>query len=139
MDNRKFPDELQLLQDPTSTALLLMMRGVKSVAITTITGTPHTHMELAIALMKLLANSTASAIITGTGSLSSRSLSAAVWAAQRGDGLSGFELAALSSGAAMVVYGAVDGVVAEGGDGMGSRRAAGRAGPAAASSGGAGR
>lgn len=135
MDNKKFPDELQLLQDPTSTALLLMMRGVKSVAITTITGTPHTHMELAVALMKLLANSTASATITGTGS-SSRSLSAAVWAAQRRDGLSGFESAALKSGAAMVVYGAVDGVVAEGGDGMG-RRAAGR-GPAAAS-GGAGR
>eukprot|EP00775_Hariotina_reticulata_P008286 gene8286-8473_t len=122
VDNRKYPDELQL-EDPMNTALLLMMRGVKSAAVTTCTGTSYTHMQLATALMKLLTNSS-----------SSRSLSAAVWAAQRDIGLAGFELAALRSGAGVVVYGAVDGVVAVCGDGAGRR--AGR-GTAAASGGAA--
>jgi hypothetical protein len=83
-------------------ALLLLLRGVKSVALNTVATTSHTNAELLQGLMKGL----------GEG----LSLGAAVLAAEEGPGVARFELEAVRGGG-MVVYGLPHVVADDGGGG----------------------
>jgi hypothetical protein len=119
-DNRKYADERQL-EGPTHTAMLLMLRGVRSVALAAVAGTPHTHLQLAGAVLRSMmgmasagGGSGASAAAAAGGGCST--LGEAVWAARR-EVLGAFELSALRD-CGLVVYG-LAGVVA--GDGEGGK------------------
>ena len=102
LDNRKYADEKQL-EDPTHTAMLLMLRGVRSVALAGVAGPGHTHLQLASAVLRGMG-----------GGAGGKSMSEAVWSASR-EVLGAFELLAVRD-AGMVVYG-LAGVVAGEGDG----------------------
>lgn len=108
LDNRKYADEREL-EGPTHTAMLLMLRGVRSVALTTVAGTPHTHLQLASAVLQAM-----------TGGARS-TMGEAVWDAQR-DVLAGFELAALRD-CGLVVYGLAGVVSGEADSGRGGGKA----------------
>jgi hypothetical protein len=116
LDNRKYPDQRQL-ESPTHTAMLLLLRGVRSVALTTMAGTPHTHLQLAGAVLRSMTGAAppgGSAAAAAAGGRST--LGEAVWAARK-EVLGAFELAALRD-CGLVVYG-LAGVVA--GDGEGGK------------------
>jgi hypothetical protein len=113
LDNRKYPDERQL-ESPTHTAMLLLLRGVRSVALATVAGTPHTHLQLAGAVLRGMTGAGGSAAAAAAGGRST--LGEAVWAARK-EVLGAFELAAVRD-CGLVVYG-LAGVVA--GDGEGSK------------------
>jgi hypothetical protein len=125
VDNRKTAAE-RALEGPSQTAVLLMLRGVRSVALAALPGTPHTHLHLAANVLRGLSGAAMQPLQTrGDSSASSGSGAApapaadeallpavpngplavgeAVLAARR-RGLSGFELQALQE-AGMVVYG----------------------------------
>lgn len=145
-DNRKTEAE-RAVQGPAQAALLLMLRGVRSVAVAALPGTPHTHVHLAANILRALtgtqavqplqvppgSNTAAAAagtgrdpVLPGSGS-GTMSVGEAVVAAQR-QGLLGFELQAVRE-AAVVVYG-LAGVVGatDGGGGAGGSRAKARKG-----------
>jgi hypothetical protein len=142
-DNRKTEAE-RALQGPSQTAQLLMLRGVRSVAVAALPGTPHTHVHLAANILRALtgtqavqplqvppssSNTAAAAAATAggagrdpvlPGSVSGpMSLGEAVVAAQR-PGLAGFELQAVRE-AALVVYG-LAGVTASADGGSGGSK-----------------
>jgi hypothetical protein len=93
--------------------MLLLLRGVRSVAVTTVAGTPHSHLQLADAVLRGMTGAGGSAAAAAGGR---STLGEAVWAARR-EVLGAFELAALRD-CGLVVYG-LAGVVA--GDGEGSK------------------
>eukprot|EP00879_Flechtneria_rotunda_P030927 GHRR01033671.1.p1 GENE.GHRR01033671.1~~GHRR01033671.1.p1 ORF type:complete len:151 (+),score=56.28 GHRR01033671.1:243-695(+) len=121
LDNCKYPDELAL-EDPTHTAMLLMLRGVRSVVTTTLSSTPYTHTQAVNGILRGL---------IGGGTIGGpKSLGEATWLAQT-DGLSGFELAAVSE-SMMVVYGLGSAVAGEGDNKGGHKGSAGAKGSGAA-------
>ena len=86
------------------TALLLLLRGAKTVALNTVATTAQSNGELLQGLVKGLAEGA--------------SLGAAVLAAEEAPGVVGFEVEAVRSG--MVVYGLPHVVAGEGGGGKGA-------------------
>jgi hypothetical protein len=115
LDNRKYPDKREL-EGATHTAMLLLLRGVRSVALTTVAGTPHTHLQLAGAVLRGMTGAAAAGSSAAAAAGRRATLGEAVWAARR-EVLGVFELAALRD-CGLVVYG-LAGVVA--GDREGSK------------------
>jgi hypothetical protein len=148
-DNCK-TDAEKALEGPCQTALLLMLRGVRAVAVAALPGTPHTHLHLAANVFRGLTGapvqslqlprnaasssngSAATAAVAGVaetatgdfvlpGGSGPWSLAEAVLVAQR-QGLAGFELQALRE-AGVVVYGLAGVVGGEGAGGGGKPKA----------------
>lgn len=129
VDNLKTAAQ-RALEGPSQAALLLLLRGVRSVAVAALPGTPHTHLHLASSVLRCLSgapvqtlqapSSTLSGASAGTAvvagkdtALSATTLGEAVCMAQR-QGLAGFELQALRD-AGLVLYGLENVVLGEGG------------------------
>jgi hypothetical protein len=140
-DNRKTATE-RALEGPSQTALLLMLRGVRAVALAALPGTPHTHVHLAANVLRGLSGTPMQALqlpssggslgatAAGAGGAGAAdqaaaatgplSLGEAVAAAQR-HVLNAYELQAVRE-AGMVVYGLAC-VAADAGGSGGSRAA----------------
>lgn len=100
LDNRK-PAAQRALEGPTRTAMLMMLRGVRSVAITNISSTTWANGQLLTAVLRGLTNE-------------GKTLGAAVGAALQG--LGSYELQVVRE-AGMVVWGLPHAVAAEAAEG----------------------
>jgi hypothetical protein len=121
LDNRKYADQRQL-ESPTHAAMLLLLRGVRSVALTTVAGTPHTHLQLASSVLRSMLGMGGASTAAAAGGRST--LGEAVWAARK-EVLSGFELCALRD-CGLVVYGLAGVVAGDGEGGKAGAKASGR-------------